>query len=93
MTDGSRVARHERPGNDEDDEDVGGYAPSLGDTVTRWRYTLWPVSVVDEDSSTGELLNQQVLELRAVRHWLVLVWWTLLLTLGLIVAIAVAVTR
>ena len=87
------MARHEQLDDDDDGDGDGRYTPTVSDAVNRWRYTLWPVSVVDEDSATGELLNQQVLELRAVRHWLVLLWWTLLFLLGFIVAIAFAVTR
>lgn len=84
------MAQHERP--DDDDEDAR-YAPSLGDEVTRWRYTLWPTLYVSEDSTTSELLWQQALEQRAARHWLVVIWWTLLALLGIVLAIAIAVVR
>jgi len=47
------------------------HVPTLGDTFTRWRYTLAPTLYTDEDSSTNDLLWQHVLEQRAIRAWLV----------------------
>lgn len=76
-----------------DAEEHASYAPTIGDVVTRWRYTLAPTLYTDEDSDTGDLLWQQVLESRAIRGWLVVlavvlplcttvVTVTLLLTVG-----------
>lgn len=78
---------------DDDAEEHASYAPTIGDVVTRWRYTLAPTLYTDEDSDTGDLLWQQVLESRAIRGWLVVlavvlplctivVTVTLLLTVG-----------
>lgn len=68
------MARHEQP-DDDDENDQVGYSPTLGDVVTRWRYTLSPTLYVDENSSTNDLLWQLVLEQRANRHWLTIIWW------------------
>jgi hypothetical protein len=57
--------------NDGADDDGTSYVPTLGDAVTRWRYTLVPTLYTNEDSTTNELLWQQVLEQRAIRAWLV----------------------
>lgn len=73
------MARHEQPEHDDDDDDRTedtSYSPTIGDVVTRWHYTLSPTLYVDENSSTSDLLWQQVLEQRAVRHWLALIWWS-----------------
>jgi hypothetical protein len=69
---------------DADDEGEARYVPTVGDTVTRWRYTLTPTLYTDEDSSTNDLLWQQVLEQRAIRAWLVV--------LAVLVAVALPVT-
>lgn len=62
--------------------------PTLGDTFTRWRYTLTPTLYTDEDSSTNDLLHQQVLEQRAIRAWLVVL--ATLLGIALLLALVVA---
>lgn len=54
-----------------DAEVHAGYVPTIGDVVTRWRYTLTPTCYTDENSDTTDLLWQQTLETRAVRAWLV----------------------
>lgn len=68
-----------------DAEEHASYAPTIGDVVTRWRYTLAPTLYTDEDSDTGDLLWQQVLEQRAIRGWLVVVGLLVLLGSGAIV--------
>jgi hypothetical protein len=67
----------------DEDDDGGNYVPTVADTLTRWRYTLTPTLYVNEESSTGELLWQQVLEQRAIRAWLVVIWLTLVVVCGL----------
>jgi hypothetical protein len=64
------VARSHDEQDGGDDADFQ-HVPTLGDTLTRWRYTLAPTLYTDEDSSTNDLLWQQVLEQRAIRAWLV----------------------
>lgn len=58
-------------GDDGGDAENTPHVPTVGDTLTRWRYTLAPTLYTDEDSTSSELLWQQVLETRAVRAWLV----------------------
>lgn len=74
--------------NDGADDDAS-YTPTLGDTLTRWRYTLSPTLYTDENSSTNDLLWQQVLEQRAVRAWLVVL--TTLAGVALVLALLVVV--
>lgn len=72
---------------DDDDGDDGvdgtprdlGYGPSVHDRLVYWRYTLSPTTYVDEGSTSSDLLWQLVLEERAVRHWLIVLWVTLIL--------------
>jgi hypothetical protein len=65
-----KVVQHS--GDDDDDEFVEPtQPPSWGDLVRRAHYTLLPTLYVDEHSSTGDLLWQQVLEQRAIRAWLI----------------------
>jgi hypothetical protein len=45
--------------------------PSLNDELNRIRYTMSPTLYTDEDSTVNELLWQLVLEVRAVRHWII----------------------
>lgn len=76
--------------DDELDEVNGddGYTPSVADVVRRWRYTLCPTLYTNEDSSTDDLLWQQVLETRAVRAWLVLVLAALVVGVVALVLVA-----
>jgi hypothetical protein len=57
--------------HDDGEDGNARHAPTLGDVVTRWRYTLTPTLYTDESSDNNELLWQLVLEQRAVRAWLV----------------------
>lgn len=84
------MSRHTRPDNEDadDDDDIPPYTPTVADTVTRWRYTLSPTTYVGDDSTTDEILWQLLLEQRATRHWLALIWWTLL-WLGIAVAVVI----
>lgn len=64
------------------------HVPSIGDAVTRWRYTLAPTLYTDESSDTNELLWQQILETRAVRAWLVVLALAACVTLPLALIVA-----
>lgn len=44
-----------------------GDLPVSGDTVSRLWYTAFPTNDADEDSTTGRLLYQLILEVRSLR--------------------------
>lgn len=77
--------------NHPDDADDGDARHvTLGDALTRVRLMLSPQLYTDETSSVEELLQQQVIEQRAVRAWLV-VCATLLATLTVLLFVVAAV--
>lgn len=81
--------RHAAP-DEGDGGEPRGYQPGVVDRLRYLYYTLWPVQYTNEDSSTDEVLWQHTLELRAVRHWLALGTFVLLL---LLFALVILVTR
>jgi len=89
-----------------DDADDGGddvegrhayHAPTWSDRVVTLRYTLWPTRYTDEDSTTTDLLWQQVLEQRGIRSWLAVGCALLLVAVGLlalaVILLVLALTR
>lgn len=57
--------------NDEDDNDRV-QRRTVRDELVRIIYTMNPTLYVDDDSTTTDLLWQQVLEQRATRYWIAL---------------------
>ena len=86
------MSQHRRDEDDEHDGVPEDYASNVTERVTYWRYTLSPTLYVDENSSTSDLLWQQVLEQRAIRHWLIVLWMTIPL-LGIIGAIVAWIVK
>lgn len=77
--------------------DEGDEVTGLRDALLRWRYTLSPRVYTDDDSTTGEQLWQQTIEVRAVRAWLVVCALLLALLCALVfvasLVLALAVSR
>lgn len=71
-----------------DDEGYDSEYLTVSDVVRRWWYTLMPQQYTDEDSDVTELLWQQILEQRALRHWLI-VLCVLIAVLGSILVLTI----
>jgi hypothetical protein len=74
-----------------EDDGPNGAPETPRDVLTRWRYTLTPTLYVNETSDVQELLWQHVLEQRAQRAWLVVIFVTLALLVVIVVTFTLVV--